>query len=192
MAKVTIREWYRRVNEVWDGAGLEKASAPLTADEATRAARKLYRFIKRRTWTGPVKVTSGRRFSDIRDGTIFVNPDGYRPYRGWIGLVHDLSHDLLYAPHGKDHARVELKMAKVVVKRGWLDGVLKSPEKAPVTHADVVLTRRRMKLASIVTRQKLWDGKLRRAQTALKKLARERKRAEAALVKPIVETKHTD
>jgi hypothetical protein len=167
MSKVTRREWYERVNAAWP------ATLPaLTADEAIRAARRLYRFVRRRTFDGQVKTTSGNRYSYIRNGVLYVNPD-----RGWHDLVHDLSH-YFHArlsdakPHASDHARLELRMAKEVVRRGWLDGTLKTPARAPRAKpsADDV---RRQKYARILARAKAWESKRKRAETALKKLRRQ-------------------
>lgn len=182
MARVTRREWYRRVNDAWP----DKVPA-LTADEAVRAARKLYRFAMRRTWTGDVRVTSGRRYTWIRHGVLVVNPD-----QGWHQLVHMISHychDRLHPDvhgHNAAHARAELRMIKAVVRRGWLDGRLRSepkPETQPPTVADV----RAEKRARIEQRIKRWTTKRKRAETALRKLARQLRALDRAGAKAAVE-----
>jgi hypothetical protein len=165
MAKVTRREWYRRVNAAWPAK-----VPPLTADEAVRAARKLYRFAMGYTWRGPVRVTSGRRYTWIRHGVLVVNPE-----HGWKGLVHLLSHYCHDRSVGADeqghnaaHARAELRMIKEVIKRGWLAGTLvPKPKPAPVP-----IDKHAEKVARTEAAIKRWTTKQKRAETALRKLRR--------------------
>ncbi len=172
---VTRAEWYERVNAAWP-----EHVPVLTADEAVKAARKLYRFVTRRTWTGEVKLTSGARYSDIRHGVMYVNPTGHTGsdarHHGWKALVHDLSHDLFHRiyeydvkGHGGEHARLELRMIKEVVKRGWLDGALSKETPKPEAPVDA----RVIKLRRIEERIARWRAKQRRAENALKKLHRQ-------------------
>src|SRR6516165_9378245 len=60
-----IAQWYERVNAAWPNP-----RPPLTAEEAIRAAKRLYRFSRGRKWVGPVKITSGRRYTWIQYGTM--------------------------------------------------------------------------------------------------------------------------
>lgn len=156
---VSRKEWYDRVNAAWPDS-----PPPLTADEAVRAGRKLYRFVTRKTWTGRVRATSGRRRSWVRYQTIVVNPD-----QGWGDMIHDLSHDLFYRmhpdrkPHDKAHAKLELRMRKEALRRGWLNGSLK-PEEKP--RPDQRQQRYQRTLQAI----ERWESKLKRAENALRKL----------------------
>jgi len=177
MGKVTRKEWYRRVNAAWPGT-----VPTLTAEEAVRAAKKLYRFAMGFSWTGPVVVTSGNRNTWVRarrvngawERVLVVNPE-----HGWHDLVHLLSHycherTAHDGEHGHNaaHARAEMRMIKEVVRRGWLDGKLKDepkPEPPPIDPRAVKLERTDASIAR-------WEAKLRRAENALKKLRR-RKRA---------------
>lgn len=159
MSRVTRREWYHRVNSAWPAT-----MPPLTADEAIRAGRKLYRFGKGYTFRGDVRVTSGNRYTWIRGGVMSVNPE-----QGWHTLVHFLSHYCAPGRHGADHARMELRMIKQVIRRGWLDGKLKSepkPEIPPPT-LDAVRAERKQRIEQRIAR---WESKKKRAETALKKL----------------------
>lgn len=160
MSRVSRREWYERVNAEWP------AQVPqLTAEEAIRAGRKLYRFALRRTFKGKVRVTSGNRRTWIRRGEMIVNPS-----HGWPALVHLLSHYAENGPHGGAHARMELRMIRQVKRRGWLDGKLKLPEK-PL----VVRDPRRERYARILARLSSWEAKLKRAQHAITKLNRSKR-----------------
>lgn len=166
MSRVTRREWYRRVNAAWP-----ETIPKLTADEAVRAARKLYRFVTRRTFNGEVRVTSGRRYTKVYGNLIIVNPG-----RGWHALVHSMSHWLeAYAGthgHNAKHARLEIRMIKEVVRRGWLNGALRAEPKAATaapTPIDV-RARKRAQLEAAVVR---WDRKRKRAENALRKLRRQ-------------------
>lgn len=173
--RVTREEWYRRVNATWP-EGMTVGNPALTADEAVRAAKRLYRFGMKRTWRGPVHVGSGNRYTWIRRGVMTVNPE-----HGWHQLVHMLSHYChrrLHPderPHGGVHARMEIRMIKEVLKRGWLNGGLKSEPKPEPTLDE----KRAKKLAGLLARQKQWITRAKRATTALKKLARQIKRMQA-------------
>lgn len=178
------REFYRRAEATWPAEVPE-----LTGPEAIRAARKLYRFVHRRAYGRPVWETSGRRYSGYsfrrepgtatgRQGGIAVNPG-----RGWYALVHELSH-AFGGGHSKDHARLEARMIREVLKRGWLAGALKDkpkPAAAAPTPAQVIDAEVARAAASL----KRWQTKAKRAQTAIKKLTRklarlERRRAQEA------------
>ena len=166
----TRKEWYERVNSTWP------AEVPvLTADEAERATRKLYRFVIGRKLDIPIEITSGNRYTYARGGLnrrLYVNPGATRHGGGWKALVHDLSHWLHRkvnyedAPHDKSHARLELKLTKEVVKRGWLNGTLKTVAKEAPPPQDTKL-QQLLRTESAIQR---WEIKLRRAQNALKKL----------------------
>lgn len=175
MSRVTIAEWYRRVNAAWP------ADVPkLSEREAIRAARRLYRFEFGKPWPEEhVLVSSGNRRVWIRRGFLVVNPD-----LGWKDLVHDLSHLFHYRrlpdvrPHGPDHARLELRLIKEVVRRGWLSGALRDPAPTPPPPPEVAALRaRQARVASLDARILRWERKRKRAETALRKLARERSRA---------------
>ena len=180
MSRVTIAEWYRRVNATWPAGELPAPSAL----EAIRAARRLYRFALGKTWTGTVRTTEGRRYTWIYRGQLRVNPD--RPGsdgRGWRALIHDLSHyfhgRLLpdVRPHGPDHARLEIRLIKEVLRRGWLEGRLRDPEPPEPLPPDVAAAKAAAaRLAALEARIKGWRTKAKRAETALRKLERTRKR----------------
>jgi hypothetical protein len=180
MGKVTRKEWYRRVNATWPTGPLPA----LTATEAERAARRLYRFGMKKTWTGPVKITSGRRYTWIRWGTMVVNPE-----QGWHGLVHLLSHychDRLHPEvhgHNSVHARAEIRMIKEVLRRGWLEGKLRNRPLLPPP-VPTPLEVRNEKLERTLAAIKRWETKQKRAETALRKLHRRRKYYERAALPP--------
>jgi hypothetical protein len=56
-----------------------------------------------------------------------------------------------------------------VLKRGWLDGRLRTPEKAPPSRREKLLA----KAKSADARLKAWHTKAKRAQTAITKINRE-------------------
>lgn len=164
---VSRREWYERANAVWP------AEVPaLTAGEAVRAARKLYRFVRRSRCFHKVEVTSGNRYSYGRGNVLFVNPTSTHHGGGWKALLHDLSHWLDTGPaHSKEHAKLEMRMVKEVVRRGWLTGSLKDKPKVEKPAADP----KSVKYRCIVIRMDRWIAKKKRAERALEKLNRQRK-----------------
>lgn len=146
---MTRREWYERVNAAWPAV-----VPPLTADEAVRALRRLYRFSHRATLRSRIVVTSGRRHTQRRRLVWYVNPE-----RGWTDLMHVLSHYAERSGHNGTHARMELRMIKEVIKRGWLDGKLK-PAPRPVAVRDPRAERRARAAAAL----ERWQRKLKYAQ----------------------------
>lgn len=172
--KVSRKIWYERVNKTWP-----ETVPSLTDVEAVKAGKKLYRFVFGKTWSGMIRVTKGRRYSWIRRGEMIVNPS-----RGWKTLVHDLSHRFNYyidgTAHGGTHARLERRMIKEVLKRGWLEGTLKTIPVTPKEKPSKVVS----KLQSIVKRLDTWERKKRRAENAIKKLTRQKKYYERVNEKP--------
>ncbi len=153
-------------------AGWPKPVPQLTGPEAASAAKRLYRKFMGKPWKGKVRITSGNRYSYIRGGVLFVNPDGHHR-SGWSDLVHDLSHYMHrrlhpnQSPHGSHHRTLETEMVAHVVKSGWLAGALQRPEKPKDDPREIRFRR-------VLARIKAWEAKERRAKTALKKLERTR------------------
>lgn len=172
---VSRKEWYVRANSAWP------ADVPdLTADEAIRATRKLYRFVRKRRLEHHIRITSGNRYTrPIGFNVLQVNPapgnpstDYKRHGGGWQALVHDLSHWLDPGRgHSKGHARLERRMIHEVVRRGWLAGKLKSETKPPRPEEDPKVARQK----SIAARIARWAAKKKRADRALQKLVRQQK-----------------
>lgn len=168
------REWYERVNAAWP-----QAVPALTGLEAVRAARRLFRFCKVKV--ARIVETSGNRSSwagyDSAGLRFRVNPAG-----GWKLLVHSVSHWAHYrtapgvAPHDKAHARLELRLVKQVLKRGWLEGRLKpapqpkaaapapSSAGAKVDHARAMLRRAETRAKRAATILAKWKRRVARAE----------------------------
>jgi hypothetical protein len=160
---------YAVANDTWPAE-----VPPLTAPEAVRAAAKLWRFALGVSPTVDIYVTSGHRYTGIKRGRRFglhVNPDN-----GWRHFVHELSHTLWrrYAPthpdHGTDHARFEAKMVREVLKRGWLDGTLKSAPKPEPTPAEALAAKHAAERARIETRLAGWQRKAELAANAVSRV----------------------
>lgn len=159
----------------------------LTAVEAVRATRRLYRFALGETCMRTITVTSGNRYSGYgRRGAIMVNPD-----KGWRELLHDLSHyfvdianDGTERGHTKFHARFETKLIREVVRRGWLTGKLRDkPKPAKEATEPDPNAARRDKLARLEDRAVKWERKAERAKRALAKLNKQRRYYERAIAK---------
>jgi|SRR5882672_12726659 len=173
-----------------DAEGWPAVVPAMTEDEAIRAARRLWRYSLGQTFTGVVKVTSGNRRNRIAwagsTRAIHVNPS-----RGWKHLVHELSHWLDYvangtSQHGKHHARFEAKLVREVVRRGYLDGKLATPDKpepAPLPAEDAKLLGQRKKLDALLARAARWEAKRKRAENALKKIGKSARYYERAIEK---------
>jgi hypothetical protein len=168
MARKTIKTAYAEVNAAWPAV-----LPPLTAPEAVRAAKRLYRAFLGQTYQGDVTVTSGARYTRWLHGRMVVNPGD-----GWKVFIHHLSHAFYWLanpgerPHSKDHARVERQMITEVLKRGWLDGKLREAPRPALTAVEM----HERKLAALDIRLQRWETKAKRAATAIKKLHAQRKK----------------
>ena len=120
MSKITRKTWYERVNATWP-VFVPKP----TPEEAIRGARKLYRFAFGKPFTGTVRITTGNRYTWIRRGVMYVNAaDGWDGRRGIVHLLSHYAHSRLNpgaGDHTGAHARLEIRMIKEVLKRGWLN-----------------------------------------------------------------------
>lgn len=181
MSRISRREWYRRANAEWP------AIVPaLTAEEAEKATRKLFRFATGITMKREIRITSGNRSTWIaRDGAFRVNPG-----RGWMSLVHNVSHFVWWwkhpneTAHQKDHALLERRMIKEVIKRGWLNGSLKTV--APTieqTREEQIQVIRSLQMERMRARLKAWNTKAKRAETAIRKLTKQIRAAERRAIK---------
>lgn len=178
---------YHSVNGAWPEGTNDGRDIKPTPQEAMSAAKRLYRFAMKRPFKGKVKLTSGNRYTWIKSGVLYVNPDQgagivnrhlggklMRSGGGWHELVHAMSHycaSRLYPrgkPHGAQHAFLEKEMIEHVVNSGWLEGKLKRPEK-PQPEIDVKQIRR----DRVLRRIEAWEAKRRRAENALKKLRKQ-------------------
>lgn len=172
------REYYdKHVNALWP----EKVP-PLTLPEATYAAKRFWRAIAGKPLPYKIRVTSGNRNNWVRRGgnrndvgqreiALWINPSG-----GWKRLVHDMSHYLhsRYSsgrPHDSSHAYIERRLTQMVIDGNWLSGKLRKPDPPPKPRKDASAVRYQRTLDSI----KRWETKLKRAKTALAKLARRRR-----------------
>lgn len=127
----TARKVYAEIDALWS----EADTAPIDPEVAVSAARKLYRFVRGRTWpAGAVRVTSGNRYTQIRGGVLIVNVSARRHGGPWQALVHELSHSLfarmgtMKPPHSSEHARLERRMVKEIIKRDFLRGDVREPD----------------------------------------------------------------
>lgn len=165
-------EKYHQVNGQWP-AGID--AIRLTGDEAIAAAKRLYRFAMKRAYKGKWALTSGRRYTWQRSGTFYVNPHRTDALQSdWADLVHLMSHYChrkLHPnakPHAPNHHFLEKEMVAYVIAKGWLDGRLRKPVKPVV---NVIVKRHENVLQGIAR----WNTKLKRAQTALRKLNRQKR-----------------
>jgi hypothetical protein len=168
---VTRKEWYRRVNAAWPAT-----VPPLTPEEAVRAFRRLYRYAFKRTYTGYVRVATGNRRTG-REYQWATGTRGWRvnPSHGWKDLVHILSHYASPGVHGGKHARMELRLIRQVLQRGWLDGKLR-PVVPPIPPAmPTAADKRVVRMQRLLQREARWAAKLKRAERALRKLRRQRR-----------------
>jgi hypothetical protein len=182
MRSGTVRDpglWDRLVNERWGGV-----SPVLSPEDSVKAAKRLYRHAMGREWKGPVKLTSGNRYTWVRHGYLVVNPDMVqRECRGLRAMIHDLSHyahSRLHpseAPHSRRQAQLEGKLVTYALKSGFADGRVRAlgpapkpkPEPAPKPVVDKVV----QKHARMVARRDKYRTEAARLERLLAKAERE-------------------
>lgn len=167
---------YEHVNNAWPSGTNAGRDLKPTEQEAVRAVKLLWRKFMGEPLRIPVKLTTGRRRTWIRNRVMYVNCDERRwdGGGGWHEIVHSLSHLVAYRlhrgakNHGTQHHWIEREMVKHVVSSGWLDGKLKRTvtEKPKLDVKAVRAQRVAAKLAR-------WEAKKKRAETALRKLRRQ-------------------
>src|SRR4051812_46509336 len=146
---------YQSVNGKWPESTREGRDLVPTEQEAITGAKRLYRKAMGKAFKGKVKATSGRRYTWIRSGVMYVKPnmDGKG---GWHEIVHGLSHyaarRLWGEAHGARHAFIERELVEYVMTHGFLEGKLKreTKPKPPV---------KELRYTSIITRIKKWETK---------------------------------
>src|SRR5688500_10089818 len=88
--KGTLRDpaaWDRLVNSKFESQPI------LSPEESLIAAKKLYRHAFGRAFPGKVELASGNRYTWVRRGVLYVNPDKRELHtRGLRSIIHDLSH----------------------------------------------------------------------------------------------------
>ena len=157
---------YVAVNALWP-----QELPPMTADQAVRVFRVLYRHRMACTWTNRVIAVRGRRRRTWTNGsTMIVAPD-----QGWRHFIHDLSHWIHRRqfpgqnPHrGSSHAAVEKDLIEEVLRRGWLNEEPKVKALPPKPKIDL----RKKRYERVLRRIKEWTTRSKRAETTLKTLAK--------------------
>lgn len=114
---------YNAINAAWP---LGTHLPPLEPEEAVRAAKRLWKVARGTAWKGPVRVTSGRRYTRRLHGELVVNPE-----RGWRDLVHLISHAAYAGGHDRHHADLEHRLITYVIEHDWLTGKLRKKPRAP-------------------------------------------------------------
>ncbi len=170
---------YREVNAVWP----EPYPVP-TPKEAITGAKRLIRHAHRlaiqdgavpkfaKLRRRPFKITSGNRYTEIRSGVWYVNPNQCGHW-GWHQIVHGISHwaQRHYWPqadgHGALHAWLEKELADYAIKH-FLDGQLIKVTKVTASVDKIAIRARR-----VAERIKKWEAKRQRADNAIRKLRKQ-------------------
>ena len=126
---------------------------PPTPDEAIRGFKILY------------KVASGAKFPDrfVNIKITSGNRHTWRRGNTWYGK----------------QAYLERKLTETALRRGFLDGKLKPKPKAPKPPVDKLAVA----MERLEAREKVWATKLKRAQTAIAKMKKERRSLERKIEK---------
>ena len=176
--KYVNSEWKKVYSEIG------QKGLPIPSDqEAITGCKRLFRKFMGRSFKGEIKIISGNKYTKIRYGVMYINPnrtDEQSKYNfeigfhgGWEQIVHTLSHHIGHRKfdegHGTKQLWLEVKMTRYVLKNKFHLGALKSKKKIVVK--DPVVERAK----SVERRIAKWETKLKRTQSALKKLGKQQR-----------------
>lgn len=166
--------WDRLVNDRFGGQ-----QPILSPEESVKAAKRLYRHAMGRPFKGEVQLTSGRRYTWVRRGVLFVNPDMRQArVRGLRAIIHDMSHyahSRLHpsdAPHSARQARLEGKLVSYAIRSGFLEGRLApkaKPEQPAAAEPAPKPDKVQQRYARMISRRDKWARELERAKRLLAK-----------------------
>jgi hypothetical protein len=151
--------------------------------EAITGARRLYRRAMGRPFPGKVVITSGNRYTWVRRGVMYVNPNPRWGMKGWRGIVHLMAHYCHSRKHPNarphDHRELDLEadLTRYAIESGFHEGRLKRPETPPKPKPNIRTVR--MQNAEAALRR--WESKQKRTETAIKKYRRKVSYYEKAL-----------
>lgn len=175
---MNLTQAYERVNEI-----KPPEVKAMTFEEASAAVRKMYRHMTGKLFPYTIVETSGNRNTWLYGSEFRVNVG-----KGWTDLVHMFSHWYhrhFFAsdrPHSKRHARIERKLRKWAVSRGWMSGALhkEKASPAPVSRSEErakLIERRRAQVARLERKIKALTTRLRKAKRSLGALERASERS---------------
>ena len=168
------------VNSEWKKIYSETSQKELfipSDQEAVTGCKRLFRKFMGYSFKNKIKIVRGNRYTWIRGGIMYINPNEKRwnGFGGWAEIVHSLAHYIGDEKFDEGHSTkqlwLEVKMTRYVLKNKFHLGTLKSkPRKIPIVKdVDVV------KLENIEKKLARWTTKLKRANTAIKKLNKKKK-----------------
>ena len=181
--KKAHERYNKYVNSEWEKVYSEigQKGLPIPSDqEAITGSKRLYRKFMGRSFKGEIKIISGNKYTRISGAVMYINPNRKSRYGwhlgfsgGWEQIVHTLSHWIGHRKfdegHGTKQLWLEAKMTKYVLKNKFYLGALKSKKKIVVK--DPVVERAK----SVERRIVKWETKLKRTQSALKKLRKQQR-----------------
>ena len=182
-SKEEQRRLWGYVNDQWRAH--PNWQTPPTPEEAIKGFKILYRAATGRSFKGVIQITSGNRNTWCRRGIWYVNPNERYTFGGWREIVHSMSHyfharnNPHLAPHHAKQSYLERKLTEVALRRGFLDGKLKPKPKTPKPPVDKLA----IAVERLEAREKAWATKLKRANTAIAKMKKERRSLERKIAK---------
>ena len=168
----TARDYNRIMRKAWDGVPNEQMFN-VWPRHAASYCRAMYKKATGRKLHYDIRFGSGNRRTWTRNGVLTVNPD-----QGWHDINHDFTHWIERRTTGEAHSDHHLQLERegaLMIRRRFLT---EGPEpKVEKPKRDLVAERAARVDAGIDR----WEKKLKRAQTALKKLKRKKRYYERAL-----------
>ena len=154
----------------------------------------MYQKAMGKSFKGKVKITSGNRHTWIRGDVFYVNPDQrcWNGRGGWPEIVHHLAHycQRRRYPRAKPHSEQELYLERdltdYVIDNNFLEGALKKEPKKPLTALEktsLKYEKTEKAIGRANKKLKHLNSQVLRTENRLKKLAKQKKYYEKAMLK---------
>lgn len=168
----TARDYNRIMHKAWDGVSTQQVFN-VWPRHAASYCRAMYKKATGRKLNLPIRYGTGNRLTWARDGVLTINPSS-----GWKEINHDFTHWIERRTtgdaHSDHHLQLERDGAQMIRRRFLTDGPEPKVEKPK---RDLVAERAKRVDANI----ERWEKKLKRAETALKKLRKKKRYYDKAL-----------
>ncbi len=166
---------YKTVNELFAG----RTFPPITREQSIKIANRIYRKFGNKKFASNPERFRRPKCTPNNSRRVWIDTKGVNDLnKGWRRLIHDTSHILFdrrypnKRAHDSLHAALELEIAEYVVAE-FLDKP--APVAAPVDNESAKIARAFSKMRRVLERIDQWERKKKRAETALKKLYKQRK-----------------
>lgn len=168
----TPEDFDRVVNSIWEPVPREQ-KRNVWPNHAMSFVRAIWKMQTGRKFPWRIRIGSGNRDTWLRSGVFTVNPD-----QGWYEINHSMAHFIERRTSGLAHSDKQLRCERdgaTLIVRRFLE-----TEPPPEKETRDLPAERAVRVEKKIKR---WESKAKRAQTALRKLRRQKCYYDRALAK---------